>query len=682
MKSAIFVLAFLLLPLPQLAAQEPDTADDSAVDAPAVEPLADEPSTDEPTTDEPSMDEPSSMEDEPAGEEVVEEVVEEDPDSPVETVNSPSLIDQVREEARRRAALITPPLTRYPAIDWHGSFRFRADLFGEADLGTYAATSETEYTATSLFLPPLKRNYINDPGSATFEDKLSKESEKTLGSANLRLRLSPVFRLSDTIRIGTTVDLLDNLVLGSTPEYLGNVSSSGGNGGFYKGYPGPSVPLDTFTNTQVPPSAGINALNDSVSVKEAYAEWHIAFDDPLRPDSFNLGTLKVGRYAYDWGLGILTSRGDYDRNDTALTTIERFRALDAEWGNYLDRFSWRYDFSLFNVMVGYGWLGSGAVSYGMQNAYGQSYDIEQQDDIHQVELAIFSRPETRDDFISRRKGLFSGNAQIDWGLYVTWRSQESATTLKDGTSPSAVDLADDYAGLQLVDRAAWLLTPDLWLRMDWRPDPKTRYYAALEAAAVVGSLDSVDDKGASTTVDVLQYGGALETNFTLGMISFGLDAGMASGDDGELMAWYTGREKNPWGSDNRYSAFSFNRNYAIDLLLYRQVLGTVSNSAYFRPHFDFVIIPTEDGAFGGLISGLYAMALLPEAYPGDSANLGLELDAHLFYEETNRFLVSGGFGFLYPFAALDRPKDFLIENTPGNGAEWAWTLQGNIFLVF
>ncbi len=673
MKSAFLALVFLLMPVPCVWAQEPEPTGTEEPSAEADEPTAE--------ADDPAGEGDEAVE-KAAEEEGVEEVVESETDTPVESVNSPSLIDQVREEARRRAALITPPLTRYPAIDWHGSFRFRADLFGEADLGTYAATSETEYTATSLFLPPLKRNYVNDPGSATFEDKLSKESEKTLGTANLRLRLSPVFRLSDTIRIGTTVDLLDNLVLGSTPEYLGNVSSSGGNGGFYKGYPGPAIPLDTFTNTQVPPSAGINALNDSISVKEAYAEWLIAFDDPLRPDSFNLGTLKVGRYAYDWGLGILTSRGDYDRNDTALTTIERFRALDAEWGNYLDRFSWRYDFSLFNVMVGYGWLGSGAVSYGLQNSYGQSYDVEQEDDVHQVEFALFSRPESRDDFINRRKGLFSGKPQIDWGLYVTWRSQESTTALKDGSSPSAVDLTKDYASLQLVDRAAWLLTPDLWLRLDWRPDPKTRYYAALEGAAVIGSLDNVDATGATTTVDVMQYGGALETNFTLGMISFGLDAGMASGDDAELMAWYTGREKNPWGTDNRYSAFSFNRNYAIDMLLYRQVLGTVSNSAYFRPHFDFDIIPTEEGAFGGLISGLYAMALNPEAYPGDSSNLGLELDAHLFYEETNRFLVSGGFGFLYPFAAMDRPKDFLIENLPGEGAEWAWTLQGNIFLVF
>jgi hypothetical protein len=118
------------------------------------------------------------------------------------------------------------------------------------------------------------------------------------------------------------------------------------------------------------------------------------------------------------------------------------------------------------------------------------------------------------------------------------------------------------------------------------------------------------------------------------------------------------------------------------MLLYREVLGGISNSAYFRPHFDFDVIPTEENGFGGMISGLYALALEPDAYPGDNRNIGLELDAHIFYEQTNRFLATAGFGALFPFGALDRPADFIYDGITADDAEWAWTIQGNLYLVF
>lgn len=611
------------------------------------------------------------------------EEMEEGEEEILQDEDAPSLIDQVKAEARQSMTRPAPPLKKYPFIDWHGYFRFRTDLFTDADLTTYAAKSQTVFVGTSLMLPPLVDNHTNSSGGATFSDQLAGKNEKTLATANMRLRLSPVVRLADNLRIHTTVDFLDNTVLGSTPEYLGNVSDGLNH---YSGFPGPGVSIDTFTATQVPPASGVNSLSDSVTVKEAYAEWVIAFDETLRPDSFTLGRLRLGRFAYDWGLGIVSQRGDYQRDDMSLTTMDRFRALDVEWGNYLDRGMWDLDLGPMSVMAGFAWLSNGPTSRVMHDTTTQAYDIEQEDDIYQAELAIYSRPETRHDLLARRKALFSGKPVFDWGLYVTWRRQSMESSLAKGAE-AAHDYTVDYGAWELFERDAWLLTPDIWLRLDWRPDPKTRVYAALEGVAVFGNIGSIGNATGTapeTAVEVRQWGAALETNVTMGLVSFGLDVGAASGDSAETWGAYLDQPNGStfWGADDKFNSFKFNRNYTVDLLLYREVLGGVSNSAYFRPHFDFDVIPTEENAFGGMISALYAMTLEPDAYPGNARNLGLEFDAHLFYEQTNRFLATAGFGALFPFDALDRPADFLGFDLGAQEADWAWTMQGNLFLVF
>jgi len=646
-----------------------------------------------------AQDKPEEDATEVSGEEVEvgeEELVEEGEVD--ESANSPSLIEQCKSEAQKRSILASPPLKKYPHVNWHGSFRFRADLFGEVDLATYAVGADG-YSLTSMFLPALINNYANQDSDW---EQVRDEEENTVGTTNLRLRLSPEFRISDSLRVGATVDFLDNIVLGSTPEYAGNLTdrttdTMGGDSAAYSGSPGALLSLDTLTSTQVPPSAGVNSFRDAVAVKEAFAEWVIAFTKDLRPDSFTLGTLKVGRYAYGWGLGILTSRGDYERNDTSLTTMDRLRAVDTEWGNYLDRISWKYDFGPLTVMAGYGWLSSGPTSRVAYDVAKQPYDIEQKDDLYQVELAVYSRPETRDDFILRRKKLFSGKPVIDWGVYITYRRQEMTTMVQDDDKNLLwPDWTEDYDILYLMPRDAWVITPDFWLRFDYRPDPRTRYYAALEGVFLYGKVGNVDVKGDGKLgeLELLQWGLSLETNFTIKLYSFGLDIGLASGDDGDYMSHLQDRPVDPtvkdatptpdrlWGSDARYGAFAFNRNYIVDMLLYREVLGNISNTAYFRGHFDFDILPTDEDAFGGAITAMYAMSLVPEAYPGDSRHLGLELAAHVFYEETNRFLTSVSFAALIPFAGLDRPANYLVKDLGSAEAEWAWTLQGNLFLIF
>ena len=464
--------------------------------------------------------------------EVVEEETEVVEEDVVETDDGPSLLDQARQQAAT-ASRMPPPARKFPRIEWHGYFRARTDLITEADLGTFDAISESEYTGTSLFLPALTRNFVNDDGNGAFK-KVGGENEKTIGTANLRLRLSPVFHISDTVRIHTTIDLLDNIVLGSTPDYM-------------SAYPHPFVPIDTMTLTQIPPSSGVNSFQDSFTVKEAWAEWNLAFVERLTPDAFTLGTLRIGRYAFDWGLGIYSSSGDYRRADKTLTTQERMNALDTDWGNYTDRFSWTYDFNVLRLMVGYSWMSSGIYSQQVSFPTWAPYDLGDADDVKQVELAIYSRPETKADFDKYRKKLFSGKPVLNWGLYATYRFQQKASWMD--VESAEVLLLSPLDSIALTNRDAWILTSDLWLEMDWQPTPENRFYIGFEGVMSVGSIGNVAGPGLpERSLDILTYGAALESQFTLGQFGFGLDAGLASGDDGEVMGTYRGLN-NSWGND-------------------------------------------------------------------------------------------------------------------------------------
>ncbi len=580
----------------------------------------------------------------------------------IQSEDEPSLLDQLRAEALMASKGPVPPLQRYPHLEWHGYFRFRSALFAEADLGTYFALTEEESTATSLFLPPLSRNFVNSSGGASFAQYIKDNSENTLGTATMRLRLAPIIHLSPSIRLGTRIDVLDNIVLGSTPDYM------------YGGRALPGVVVDTMTQSQVPPSSGINSFSDSLSVKEAWAEWDIgAAEDGT---GLPLGTLKLGRFAWGWGLGIYASTGDYERGNGVLTPLERFNALDADSANYLDRVQWQLPVAGLRLHAAYAFLATGPNS----NLYGTSlrpYDLDDIDDVNQLELAVTTLPSTSDEWADYRKRLTSGRPALDWGFLVSYRYQDMAFASDLATGNGSANFSD----LELRKRNAWLVVPDLFARMDWRPDPTTRIYLGLEATTLVGSIGNPSGTPGEESVDIRQWGAAFESNITMGMVSFGLDLGVASGDSPEMVAVASGREV-PWAGDNSWDSFAFNRNYKIDMLLYREVLGGISNTMYFRPHFDFDIIPTEQNSFGGLISGIYGLSLDPDAYAGDSRHLGVELDAMLFYEEANHFMATLAFGVLLPMWAMDRPADYLITGAPAKDSVWAWTLQGNLFFVF
>ena len=109
-------------------------------------------------------------------------------------------------------------------------------------------------------------------------------------------------------------------------------------------------------------------------------------------------------------------------------------------------------------------------------------------------------------------------------------------------------------------------------------------------------------------------------------------------------------------TDRSIRNFRFNPAYRVDLVLFRQVLGQVTDAMYVKPKLRWDILP----GLGLDVSLLYARALEKGSTPsvnavgsGGSADLGLELDSQLTYASGDGFHAWVQWGILQPLAGLD-----------------------------
>ena len=146
-----------------------------------------------------------------------------------------------------------------PVFELHGLYRLRAELFhnfflGRTDRnpGLWAPPIDYQYTATDGTRVP--SSGLTNCGDSTGQAC----SNKTQSSANMRFRLNPELHLSDNLRIVSQIDLLDNLVLGSTPNsYYNAYDPTTGKTGV--GGQSPYAPRSFFASTAEPPPPAATA---------------------------------------------------------------------------------------------------------------------------------------------------------------------------------------------------------------------------------------------------------------------------------------------------------------------------------------------------------------------------------------------------------------------------------------
>jgi uncharacterized protein (TIGR04551 family) len=534
--------------------------------------------------------------------------------------------------------------TKFELFELNGYFRWRGDWFKKFDQG-----------------------FIDDPdqGGAPFPNPLgcdaaaSGNCEDTLKSSNIRLRLEPVISLREnSTQIFMQIDVLDNVVLGSTPNTLvGDGSLAPGN-----------IPLGAFSDTQTPPTAGQNAKYSSLRVKRAWAEVETA-----------LGRVHFGRMPWDWGLGIYANGGGYD------PVHGTYDILESDYGTTVDRLQFGRGIpgTSLTASVAMDWTSTFPVAdqtdvFANRNL-GQPFDLDDNDDVNQWVFTIMKR-DTPKEFNER---VAKGQLGLNYGAFVAYRTQDY--------EQREVEVGVATAPENLVRRKAKAYVPDVWVRV-----AKGNFDFELEAVAILGEIDNLSDEidpdsaNPVGSVDMRMFGGVARAGYRLldGDIRLGGEIGSASGDQWDSTV--PGRthqrfaRRFPGDGDSTMNQFRFNFDYEIDLILFRELLGTVTNATYVRPTFEWKI----GDSFRLKSQAVLSFANKPVATPGNGRMYGLELDADFGYE-SGGFFAGIAYGVLFPFSALDHPESegrggpgFGYSEANTGDAETSQTIQSRLMLKF
>jgi len=529
-----------------------------------------------------------------------------------------------------------------PFLEIHGYYRFRADLFDNFDL------NQSDHDINHGFPEPLTE--YNDA---------SRRGANTLAGANMRLRLEPVLNIHQYVKVYATLDLLDNVVLGSNPDtYCHNrnpvtglshcVTDSG---------------LMAFSQTQVPPSSGVNSLTDSIVVKRVYGE----IKTPL-------GLFRVGRMASHWGMGVMANGGN---------------GYDDDYGDTVDRvmFVTGYpDWDLYLVPA-LDWVSEGPTSARQETKQGQAFDADQLDDVNQYVLAVVRRQSEE----KIEQSLDEHGWALNGGMYNVFRKQVLAIEAWDWNNQVDESLYTDYDdefgrdNVKLMDRRdAELWAHDIWARLDiGRLAFVDRIKLEFEGVWIHGHINGYEihaGVGADQeALDIDQKGfvARLEGRFLDESLRVHFEVGYASGD--KAMGWGNRKIDDTQKAGGEVSNFSFDPDYKIDMILWREIIGAITDALYFRPKVEYHILP----GIGVHATFIYSMAekahSTPSAgyvdgdpLPGASNHLGLEMDLGLFVNSEQGFDVNLDYGVLFPFDGLER-------RGPGrrysNGPDPAQTLQ-------
>ena len=127
-------------------------------------------------------------------------------------------------------------------------------------------------------------------------------------------------------------------------------------------------------------------------------------------------------------------------------------------------------------------------------------------------------------------------------------------------------------------------------------------------------------------------------------------------------------------ANHTFEQFIFHPDYIVDALLFREVIGSVTNTAFVRPEISYKdSIGTHSITYSGGIMGAWALA--PEATAGKSRNYGMEADLKLRYSSTEYLSLVWTVAALKPGEALS-----LGENTAIPGP--LYTTQLDLFIRF
>jgi len=497
----------------------------------------------------------------------------------------------------------------------------------------------------------------SDPGQAA-----GNCGDKDLSAANLRFRLEPTLNVTDQVRVMSQFDVLDNTIMGSTSDNLAGLSRPyGANVG--------AAPVPFLAGTQDPPEVGSNGYVSSIRAKRAWAEIDTEF-----------GSLRFGRMPWHFGRGMTYNDGSC-LDCTGGTTVDRVALLTEAYGHQ------------FTLALDFGPQGttSQQLAIGRDNPDGYPIDLAQDDDVFQYVAAITNI----DKPVRLRERIDRGDLVLNYGAQLVYRTQQSSFA-DDRCAPDSNDSASTSGqctpGPTLPDQVpplrqinAYLLQPSVWLKL---------YYRALtvefEGTSVLGRMDHGGILLAPTegeeAVTFRQFGWVLASELRLyrDTLFLGLETGGASGDQAEDPSQYLNYRwrftRQPAG-DHSIRDFRFSPEYHVDSILFRQILGTVSNAVYIKPAVAYWFDLTQGRQLGLSGAAVYSMAQVPVSMPGNAVPLGLETDVSVNYRNSGDGFYAGfTWGVLWPLAGLERPAAIWPQDAAD--AKAAQVLRGFLGVKF
>ena len=471
-----------------------------------------------------------------------------------------------------------------------GFFRLRGDLLNNLDLDRGTTPS-----GQPLFPVPL-----GDP------------TGQSLFAADMRLRTDiAIYAPFAAAAVKIRADLIDNLVLGSTPV----LSPGAGNA------PTPAASPGQFPATLL-------------RIKRAYGEILTPF-----------GYIAAGRMGNMWGLGLMSNGGD---------------CLDCNLGDQADRIAFVTSLAGHLWAVAYDFSAVGPTQY-RKDAQRQVI-LDPSTDVHSVSFAFMN---VKDNHTRKRRRI-AGKWTVEYGLLGSYRWQDN--DVPAAYLPSSVDTVLAPAAVMRRGYKAGVING--WLRFQ-TPGFKLEAEAGVliadaeQASLLPGVL--LRDR-----VRSLQVGGAVETTIGAPGSVFigGLNLGAASGDPAPGFGAFPPAGSTPRAGeldgpqldiprDTRIDNFRFHPDYRVDRILFAELVGTVTDAWYVRPWAKARLLDFRSYQLELAADATFSRAFYASSTPGNDAGLGMELHAALTWASKDGFDVLAEYAVLFPFAGFDNPAQSL-----------------------
>jgi len=434
----------------------------------------------------------------------------------------------------------------------------------------------------------------------------------TLQFATMRLRLTPQLNLSEDVRVKMTLDVLDRTIAGEPPASYYGVTSR------FDATEGREAPAEGsfFAGTTVPGEE--RSVGDSIKARRAWAEVR----------NRDLGELRFGRMPMHWGLGMVYNGGD---------------GIDDDYSTDLDRVLGITKIAGFYLSASYDFLSEGVFSAARSDS--PALDQSQLDDVDQFTFSV-SRRHSPEELTA---ALGQGELVLNGGLQLSIRNQDAIYTEEEDA---------DTSGFETLE--ATMYTTDLWGLFRYRG-----FRAEVEAAWISGSMQSLNAEGPrGKELDISQLGYALELELRLldDKLHLHFDHGLASGDsdveglsgDADFITQYGESD-----SADTISTFRFNPSYRVDLIMWRNIMGSVTGAYYLKPGIGYDFIKNDYGELlGARLDIVWSRATSFVQTWGNNENLGVELDVSLYFrsedgpELDDGFFAMAQYGVLFPMQGL------------------------------